>query len=138
MHGFVLQPWLTVKGTTTLTTLTQSEAGYLDLAPFEDYVAWIEVDELTATGVTTPTLWLETAPLKEEALFAPTGASQTSVTLAIGVTTVKNILNAQVATQIPLARFLRWRIEMTGASAIWSATFQVHVAAHSLCLPVVA
>lgn len=135
MHGFLLQPWVTIQGTSTTTQLAQTETEYLDLAAFEDFTAWVEIKSLTAGGATSPSLFLESAPFKEDALFSPSGGTHVSVPLAVGLATARNILNASVPTQIPLARFLRWRLSMTGASALWSVTFQVHVAAHSLCTP---
>ncbi len=131
MHGILLQPWTTIKGTSTTTSLAQGDDDALDLSAFEDFVAWVEVKELTAGGAASPTLVLETAPAKDELLFSPTGGNQTSVPLAVGVSTVRNLLNAPLVGQIPLARFLRWRVSMSGASSVWSVTFQVHLAAHA-------
>lgn len=136
MRGFVLADWTTVSGTSTTTTVTQSEDDYLDLSAFQDFQAWVEVDSIVAGGAPAPTLLLETAPLKEDVLFIAlaTGWRQASVALAPGVLSTKNVLNAATAKQIPLARWLRWRVDMSSAASTWSVTFRVHVAAHSVCL----
>lgn len=139
MRSLTLQDWLTLRGPSTLTTFIQSASDYLDMSAFEDYVAWVEIRELTYTGTGTPQLVLETAPIQEDEFFAATGlpsAQQTYVPLALGVTTAKNILNVPNPTnQIPLARWLRWRLSMPSPTSTWSLTFRVKLAAHSYCLP---
>jgi hypothetical protein len=135
MRGVLLVDWLTLRGTSSTTSVIQSDADYLDLSAYQDFTAWVEIEDFAAGGATAPTLWLETAPLKDEILFTPAGGTQTSVALAVGLTTVTNVLNAPLADQVPLARWLRWRIALTGASSNWSVTFRVHVAVHSVCLP---
>lgn len=135
MHGLILCDWTTLQGTSTSTTIVQSESRYLDLAAYEDFVAWIEVMDL-ASGGGLAKIFLETAPLKDEALFAaPSGFTQTNIALAVGTVTARNLFNSRPASQVPLARWLRWRIDMSGASSTWNVTFRVHVAAHSMCLP---
>lgn len=137
MRGLLLTDWMTLRGTSATTSIVQSEPDYLDLSAYQDFVAWVEVDEISAVGATAPTLWLETAPIKDEILFAPPlqGGAHTSVPIVVGLTTITNVLNAPLVNQIPLARWLRWRVAMVGVSTKWSVTFRVHVAAHSMCLP---
>ncbi len=140
MHSLLFQDIVTVYGTTTTTSVAQSDAEALDLAAYQDFSASIEVMALAAGGAPSPKLWLETAPLKEEALFAsPQDGLQTNVPLVVGLTTTRNILNAPLrdttAQQIPLARWLRWRLDLASASSSWSVTFRIHLAAHSVWLP---
>jgi hypothetical protein len=137
MRGVVLQPWVTVKGSSSVTSFTQSEVDWLDCAPYQDYLVWLEVKELSDGGAVPAWLFLETAPTKEELLFSPSGGAHPIMPLAVGVFGTKNILNGQAALQIPLGRWLRWRISMGAPSATWSVTFQIHLALHSTCLPAV-
>jgi hypothetical protein len=137
MRGVVLQPWITVKGNSSVTSFIQSEVDYLDCAAYQDFIAWVDVKELSNGGAVPATLYIESAPLKEEALFFPSGGTHCSLPLSVGLNAVKNILNGQQALQIPLARWLRWRIAMGAPSATWSVTFQIHLAVHSMCLPAV-
>lgn len=135
MRGFVLADWTTLRGTSASTGVTQSADAYLDLAAFEDFTAWVEVTDFVSGGATSPKIFVESAPMKDEVLFAPTGWNQPSVGMAVGVSVVKNVLLNALPAQLPLARYLRWRVDMSGASSTWSVTFRIHVAAHSVCLP---
>ena len=140
MHSFLLQDIVTIKGTSANTSIAQVEHEYLDLEAYQDFTGWVEVFALDAGGAGLPTLWLETAPLKDNALFVPQGGSQTRVPLSVGVLTGRNVMNAPMfdnlgRLQIPTARWLRWRLDIFVASSNWSVTFRIHVAAHSVCLP---
>ena len=140
MHPFLLQDIVTIKGTSANTSLAQAEHEYLDLAAYQDFTGWVEVLALDSGGAGIATLWLETAPLKDDGLFVPQGSGQTRVVLSVGVVTARNVLNAPMfdnlgRLQIPTARWLRWRLDMLGAVSNWSVTFRIHVAAHSECLP---
>ena len=136
MKGFLLADWTTLRGTAATPTVIQSEADYLDLSAYQDFVAWVEVQDVNTGGSTAQTLWLESAPTLDEVFFTgnSTGA-QTSVPITVGLTTITNVLNAPLANgQIPLSRWLRWRVAMTAPGSLWSVTFRVHVAAHSVCV----
>ena len=135
MRGFVLADWTTLRGTSATTGVTQSVDAYLDLAAYQDFTAWVELGDFVSGGATSPKILLESAPLKDEVLFSPSGWSQPSAAMAVGVTVVKSVFATGLATQIPLSRYLRWRVDMAGASSTWSVTFRIYVAAHSVCLP---
>lgn len=128
MHSFVLQEWTTVRGQSAA-PLIQAEPDWLDLAPFQDLVAWIDVRG--SSGTTTPVLYLETAPAKDDVLFVsmngtfaiPNGYTMT----AANSPQVAQLLMGVAVT--PLARFLRWKI--IGPASLWDATFRIVVAANS-------
>src|SRR5579883_1858565 len=49
MRSYLLQDWTTIRGASTLSTVTQQETDWLDLAPFQDVAFWIDVKEVTNT-----------------------------------------------------------------------------------------
>lgn len=129
MHSYILQDWLTIKGVSTA-SVVQPSTDWLDLANYQDVVAWIDVRE--SSGTPLPTLYLETAPTKDDALFvsmngtvlAPTGYSMTASAGPI----VAQLFMMSAPT--PLARYLRWRIAPT-ASTNWDTMFRILIAANA-------
>src|SRR5438105_1095323 len=119
MQPYILQDWTTIRG--QVTTVTQGESTWLDLAPHQDIAIYTDVREYS--GTTAPTLYFQTSPNKEDGLFQTmTGASfQFSST---GVTT-KTVLLSTPSMLIPLARFVRW--QLVGPSTRRDATFRVLV-----------
>jgi hypothetical protein len=123
MHSFLLQDRLTISGTNNPSTIIQTEPGWLDLSPYQDIIASVEVYQ----DLGAPTLYFETAPLKEERLFAamnpnglvmnPPSPLPQIVTMTMG------------AAAVPLATFLRWRV--VGTVAGWNVTFRILIAANS-------
>lgn len=137
MHGFLLQDWVTITGGSATPIAIQSTDGVLDLEAFQDFVGFVEVTDLNKGGATSATLYLESAPLNDDPLFtaqpavAGVAAMQPNAALAVGTFAIKNLLTGPTVF-VPLARFLRWRIVMAGASTPWSVTLRIHVAAHSI------
>jgi hypothetical protein len=124
MHTFILQDWTTIRGGPSGTvTITQHEPEWLDLGPYQDVAAWVDVKEAT-TGSNQPTLTLQTAPTKDESFFL---ALTSGLPLVAG--TAPTVVSAfmTVATT-PLARYLRWQLSGT---AVWDATFRIVIAANS-------
>ncbi len=138
MHSFVLQDWVTIRGSSSGQTILQSSTDYLDLQDFEDAVAWVEVREITSAGGTI-SLAVQSAPLKENAFFTPNNVSPTSLT-TVGVAVVPMVLNDLKPTNtngviaMPLSRWLRWLVASAGTSGTWDITFRVLVVAHSYSL----
>jgi hypothetical protein len=124
MFCFPLTNWTTMRGATSVTTITQSESQWLDLTGFEDIITWLEVKNLTPGGGTGVTLQYQTSPTKDEALFAGTAAAFAMTT---GVTVTKALMSAAT---VPLARWLRWQLGSGGATASWDATFRLWIAAN--------
>lgn len=125
MYGICLQDFVTIRGATSVTSITQSEAQWLDLQAFQDLVFWLDVKELTSGGATTFTVAYQTAPTKDDSLFV----NMASVTIAAGVA-VTSVLK-DTATN-PLARYVRWQLAVTGSpTSAWDATFRIWVAGNA-------
>ncbi len=128
MQTFVLQDWVLVQGSNA-NDLIQTERHWLDLSPFQDLIAWIDVR--AATSPSSPTLFLETAPSKDELLFVSMNGSIATPT-GYPMVSGNTPLVAQLAlgtAATPLATFLRWRIR--GPAITWNAAFRIVVAANS-------
>ena len=128
MHPLLSQDWTTIRGAASVASLTQSEPAWLDLAPFQDIVGWLEVKELTPTSTNIPTIAYQTAPTKDDALFwnlAP------PIVLSTGVTTTILLKNAMPAGCPPCARWFRWRLAVSGGVA-WDVTFRLWIAANRI------
>lgn len=129
MHTFLLQDWTTISlGPLATGWVVQDPSGYLDLEPFESYVAWVETRNVNVGSGSNVQIWLETAPVEEDTFFyGILNPNPTTVTLALGVQVVTNLLNAPLPNIAPLARFLRWKL--VGANNA-SATFRILISAH--------
>lgn len=131
MHTFVLQDWTTIRGQSGGTgnpgqNIAQGERGWIDLSPFQDLFAWVDVREVTGTV----SLFLETAPTEDENFFVSmTGVGVAAIgtlTAAIAPTIIKLPM---LTAAIPLSRYLRWRLST--ASTPWDVTMRIVVAANS-------
>ena len=124
MYSFVLQDWTTVGGAAG-STVIQGEKDWLDMSPFQDIVAWIDVRNAT-TG-SPPLLKLETAPSKDESLFMYMGSGAGIAMVGSSMPTVVQYLMGSAT--VPIAECLRWKI--TGGAVTWQATFRILVAANA-------
>jgi hypothetical protein len=120
MHAFVLQDWTTIRGGSTVTTITQGEAGWLDLTAYQDLVFWLDVREASGT----PSITFQTSPTKDESLFTQMVTS-TALSASSTPVVVKALLSG---ASNPVARYVRWQLNGTPT---WDATFRVLVAANS-------
>jgi hypothetical protein len=137
MHSFVLEGFGTYRGGTTVTTITQSEHGWLDLSGYQDVTAWIDVREVTLGGATSLQWNIQTAPIRDEYLFVTMESSPLTATAALTAPSVRKIILAQCANgataPFPLGRFLRWQLVVNGTpTASWDATFRIVVCANPL------
>jgi hypothetical protein len=127
MHSFVLQDWITIRGTTGA-TIYQGESSWLDLAPYQDVSFYVDIREFTPSSVTIPQMGFQTAPLKEEVLFQDMLAAFTC-TLSPA-----NPYRVPITTSsCPVARYVRWKL-VGPAATPWDVTFRVLVAADALSL----
>ena len=125
MYGYLLQDWLTVRGASAITVFNQPENAWLDLAPFQDVMAWLEVKEVTPTSGALQVSY-QTAPAKEDALF--TGMTAAIAVTGPGVTTT---VMRKLSSAVPLARWVRWQVSLTSAAA-WDITFRIYLACNAL------
>jgi|SRR5580658_6551661 hypothetical protein len=121
MHCFLLQDWLLVRMPTSTTTITQSEHAWLDLADYRDVVFWYEVKEVSNGGGTL-TIALQTGPSKDEEFFT----ALVSPTVVVGAGAI--VVHHDWAT-VPLARWLRWQLIVSGTvTTTPEITFRIWVA----------
>ncbi len=135
MYGFLLQDWITIRGTgTSGLVVVQSEANWVSLQPYQDIVFWLEVRECTLvpTGGTSVILDYETAPMKDENLFRPmvTGSTLTAASASTTPTITKVLL--QQNPTVPLARWVRWKLTANGTAGAWDLTFRLSAAANAV------
>jgi hypothetical protein len=128
MKAFVLQDWVTVRGVTAITQIIQNEANYAALDQFQDVVVWLQVPEVT-TGGGTITMNLETAPLKDESLFTAMTNCNIAVSSGSLTPTIKSNILAASGNNVPLSRWVRWRITSSGAGS-WDMTFRILLCAN--------
>lgn len=121
MHTFILQDYITVRGSSSA-TVTQNESGWLDLTPYQDLVFWIDTRNASTNAVT---LRLQTSPTKDEGMFTDIIASFSLSSTAL-VTQKAALLSAATC---PVARYVRW--VLIGPAAAWDATLRIYVAANS-------
>ena len=124
MLTVVLQDRITIRGSggsPGTPFVTQGEDAWLNASGLRDVVAWVEVEEVTASGGTI-TLALQTAVTKDEAAFA---AILPAAVVAVGVSVTPML--ADVVGN-PLAQWLRWQLAASGTSAAWDVTFRVVLA----------
>jgi hypothetical protein len=125
VEGFLLQDWTTIRSDSTTTLVTQSEPDWLDLLEYRDIVLWLEVAQRNVGGGTDLLMRYETAPSKDEVLFAllvPAFRISVSTTPHI-----EKILESQNPS-VPLCRWLRWSIQGVAPTGMWGATFRIHCA----------
>jgi hypothetical protein len=126
MQTLILQDWITINGTNA-TPFIQTEPDWLDMSAFQDVFAWIDVRE-ASPGASPPTIFLETAPARDDVLFMSMNGSA-GYALAASATPLIAQLAMGIAT-VPIARLLRWKVIGPGASS-WDATFRILVAGNS-------
>ena len=80
MHTFVLQDWTSDDSwnprrprRAPASYITQNESEWLDLSPYQDVFFWVAIAEVTAPGMVS--LYLETSPTEDEALFQSIAAA---------------------------------------------------------------
>ncbi|MBI4955924.1 MAG: hypothetical protein HY908_28145 [Myxococcales bacterium] len=126
MHAFLLQDWISVRGTSTNATITQPLDGWLDMMRYQDPVFWTEMSQVGTGGGGTMVVAYQTAPMQEDSYFTDI----TTVAAAAAATPV--VTKALLATATtPIARWLRWRVWFaTTPTGNWDITFRSWVAAN--------
>jgi hypothetical protein len=130
MHTFVLQDWVTIRGQGF--SVAQSEPGWLDLTPFQDLFAWVDVREVV-NGASTVDLYLETAPTEDESFFQSMSGPFIPAVAALAANNAPNIVKLpMLSAAVPVSRFLRWRLNFNGTGGTtWDVTMRIVVAANS-------
>ncbi len=137
MFGYVLQDWITVRGTIPASgspDIIQGESTWMGFSSFQDVVIWLDVREITfpAGSPFNLTFNFDTAPSKDSNLFVTLGSIgplTSPLSPGVQLPLPKAILASNPS--VPLATWLRWRLTPGGASTnTWDATFRVLVAAN--------
>jgi hypothetical protein len=131
VYGYLLQDWLTVRGTQTGATIIQSEADWMSFQPYQDIVLWLEVKSVALGGLTSLLLEYQTAPAKDESLFVAmvTGAT---LTVALAAPRIDKVILAQNPT-VPLSRWVRWKLTPVGtASSEYGLCFRIFASANAV------
>lgn len=132
MYGYLVQDWLTIRGSSLMLsppTVIQSEADWMSFQPYQDIVFWLEVKSWTDGGLTSVTLDYETAPAKDESLFVK---MITTTAITAPVSRQDKVLLAQNPT-VPLARWVRWKLTWNGTSTSeYGLCFRIHAAANAV------
>jgi hypothetical protein len=135
MRGFVLQDWVTIRGATAITQITQNESGWLSLEMYQDAIFWLQASEVTLGGATTINVNYQTAPIKDEPLFVNLGSGGPALTAAAQMPTPKitSIILSAIGSNTPLSRWVRWQLVPTASPAgIWDITFRILVSCNQL------
>jgi len=128
MYGYVLQDWITVRGTTT-TPLIQNESDWMGFSSFQDIVFWIDVREVTGTSLS---LALQTSPTKDDALFQTLSNCLMTTVVVTTPWAPSNILPKAILASnpgVPLATWVRWSLTNSVAAA-WDCTFRILASAN--------
>jgi hypothetical protein len=106
-HALCLQNWTNITGVASQ-TIVQRDCDWVDIAGYQDVVVYLDVSQITAQGATTTTLFVQTAPERNETIFTSTSGQVVTYpftgTPGVGLQTLKFI---RVGA---LARFLRWSL----------------------------
>ena len=111
MYGVLLQDWTTIEGASSVTTLNQTDAFWLDTSAYLDVVTFLQVATVSSASIA-----YQVSPTRDETLFQ----SMASLTPSVGVT-VGVYLRDTAA--YPLSHWLRW--QLSGAGSAWNITFRV-------------
>lgn len=124
MFSGLMQDWLTTDGAGT-TPFVQPRPDWLDLETFGDVTFWLVVRGVSNPGAGAVVLTYETSPATEDSVFQPLGV----VALTASATPVITKVALSTNPSVPLARYVRWKLEGTTAGN-WSVTFRIFVMAN--------
>ena len=132
MYGYVLQDWITIRGTIPASgsaDIIQGESTWMGFSSFRDIVIWLDIREITFPA-TSLTFNFESSPTKDNNLFQVMQSQTINAGgLTAGVQPLLKVILSSATT--PLATWVRWRLSPTGASGnTWDATFRVLAAAN--------
>ena len=123
MEAALLQELVTLTAADGVTSLTQSAHQYLDIGQNEDLVFYLDVRNVTATGVN---VFFDTSPTPQDSTFL---AMLAPVFVTAAGLTVSRAAFSTAA--VPPARYVRWRLGLpSGGAGPWNMTFRVWVACY--------
>jgi hypothetical protein len=136
VHCFLFQDWLTLRGAgaSAAGSITQSEPAWLDLSPYQDVVAWLQVPEVTApTGTASLYIDFQTGPAKDESYFMSLLNALGNATsgLALAASSSPTVLRfMHDGAYTPLSKWLRWKVSTNNVAPTqtWDVTFRIWLA----------
>jgi hypothetical protein len=113
-----------------LVDIVQSEMDWMSFQPYQDIILWVETRSANAAGANSVDIQFETSPSRDETLFLP---MRPAVALTPGTPVVVPVVLSQIVPpDVPLARWVRWRLRINGTpNADWGATFRVNCVANA-------
>ncbi len=117
----MLQEWLSIGGSVSLTSLGQGADRWVDLGDIEDVVLTLEVTNVAGDV----TMNYETSCSIEEASFV------SCVVPFILTTGVRSDSVLAAYANVPVQQYLRWRISTSGSYA-WNVMFRIWLSTYSL------
>lgn len=121
MESALVQELLTLTAGDGVTSLIQSAHQYLDIGQNEDLVFYLDVRNVTGSGVT---IAYETSPTPQDSSFL---AMIAPVAITAAGLTVSRAAFSTAA--VPPARYVRWRAQGPGSGG-WNITFRLWLAAY--------
>lgn len=135
-RSFDFQPWVTIRANASgpapwpsVLSVTQEDTGWIDLSRYADAAFWVDVAEVTQPSGGTVLLNIESSPSLDETCFKPVcqpiAISPITDPTSSGVVPLL-VRTARTPTTVPLSKWTRWRLSVTGGSSgPWDATFRV-------------
>ena len=135
-RSFEFQPWVTIRANASgpspwppVLSVTQEDSGWIDLSRFADAAFWVDVAEVTQPSGGTVLLNIESSPSLDETCFKPVcqpiAISPITDPTSGGVVPLL-VRTARTPTTVPLSKWTRWRLSVSGASSgPWDATFRI-------------
>jgi hypothetical protein len=121
MDSFEQQKLVRIVSTTAI--YTQPERDWVGVGGVENFVGTFDVHEVNIPVGATLTCFLETAAERDDRLFKPMRAAGTVVT--VGVTNIQVLLAQIQDPDLPVLRWIRWRLELTVVQGPWNVTFRI-------------
>lgn len=125
MHPLLLQDWLALGCTARVTSVAQDQADWLKMGPFFDIMFWLDVRKLT-TGGGRVSMSYEIAPVEDDTSFTSL-VPPVPMTCASAPTRTLALLGGSARSE---PTWLRWRLNVSGATTRWDTTFRIWLAAN--------
>src|SRR5690349_5629643 len=107
MDGLILQDWTTIGalGTSLVPYITQPDADWLDMTPYQDVFFYLDVRHYSLTAASPVLLAYETSPLPDDGYF-----KAMTTAIMIGGPTITYSPAPLATASVGVARWLRWRL----------------------------
>jgi len=120
-HPILLQDWITARGNTGATIVSQQESSYADLKGYLDVAIHLQVADFSASS----NLDIQTSPTKEEGFF------RTMLGFPISSAAVFFGVSRYASAAIPLTRWVRWQLTGVGVPPV--LTFRIWLVGNPAC-----